>query len=310
MKKIPTTQELKVFWNNFQRDYVTFMEMNTLNLSTIMYNSSNIFRNNGPNKNRKIILEAGCGGGTALEYLLHQLHRKEIEADVWGTDLSPNMLDFSYNRLKNINYINMEYIQNNNENNSEEKKVYEKINNNAKINLYLKEADNENMDFEENKFDVIVASLSLHLVNDPLKMLKEFKRILKPDALAYYSIWGRPENCITFTVIPNNLKKAGIILPNNRSNFHLSNEEILKENIDKAGITNYKIMKTFIPFDFEQGKEFDFMMNGPSFSELFKECPPEKQEEVKKNIVDDLDAVIKSHEFLGMEAFILRTAKF
>jgi len=300
MKKISTTPELKIFWNAFQNDYTNFMESNTLSLFMLLFNASNISKLKQTNDSKITILEAACGSGASLEYLCYQLNLKGIEADVYGTDLSSNMLEYTFNRMKNINFINLHYL------NSQ----FENVNNNAKINLFLQEANNENMPFEENKFNLIISNLSLHLVSEPENMLQEMKRILKPEAFAYYSIWGRPENCLPFTVIPNNLKKAGVTLPNNRSNFHLSKDETLKELFNKVGITKYKITKTFIPFNFTEGKDFMFMMNGPSFSEMLKNCSNEEKENIRNNVLNDLDEVINGDEFLGIEAYLLRTAKF
>lgn len=300
MKKVSNTNELKIFWNNFQKDYTNHMEMNVLNLFIMLFNSSNIFKLNQNSSGRKTILEAACGGGAGLEYLCWQLKQKEIEADVYGTDLSPNMLETTYNRMKKLDYINLEYLDS----------QFEKTNNNAKINLFLKEADNENLPFEESKFDLILSSLSLHLVADPEKMLLEIKRILKPEAYAHFSIWGRPENCLPFTVLPNNLKKANIVMPNARSNFHLSKEETLKELFNKAGISKFKISTTFIPFNFTDASEFLFMLSGPSFSEMLAGCTEEEKEKIKNNVLNDLNEVIYGEKFLGIEAFLIRTAKF
>lgn len=300
MKKVSTTSELKLFWNNFQKDYTTHMESNVLNLFIMLFNSSNILKINQISNGRKTIIEAACGGGAGLEYLCWQLKQKEIEADVYGTDLSPSMLEFTYNRMKNLEFINLEYLDSH----------MEKINNNAKINLYLKEANNENMPFEENKFDLVISSLSLHLVENPEKMLLEVKRIMKPEANAFFSIWGKPENCLPFTVLPNNLKKANITLPNNRSNFHLSKEETLKELFNKTGISKFKISSTFIPFNFTDAKDFLFMLSGPSFSEMMKNCSEQEKENVKNNVINDLNEVIYGEKFLGIEAFLIKTAKF
>ncbi len=300
MKKISLTSELKLFWNDFQKDYTKYMETNVLNLFIMMINASDIFKTNQNSRTKKTILEAACGSGGGLEYLCFQLHQRQIDADIYGTDLSPNMLEYTYNRLRNLNFINLEYPESS----------FEKINNKSKINLILKEADNENLPFEENKFDYIISSLSLHLVSDPEKMLLEMKRILKPEAFAQYSIWGRPENCLPFTVIPNNLKKANIIFNNGRSNFHLSKEETLKELFNKTEITKYKISSTFIPFNFNEGKEFLFMLNSPSYKEMMKDCSESEKEDIRNKVIKDLDDVINSHEYLGIEAFLIRTAKF
>ena len=72
MNKISNTDDLRNFWNNFEKDYSYYMEFNTLSLYIMMLNSANIFRSK--NTNKKIILEAACGSGAGLYYLSHQLH--------------------------------------------------------------------------------------------------------------------------------------------------------------------------------------------------------------------------------------------
>lgn len=303
MKKISTTPELKTFWNSFQKDYTKIIEPNMQSLFVLLFNSSNLLNSFHTNKNRKFILEPGCGGGAGLEYMCNELHKRNIEADIHGTDISNNMLYYAFDRLKNINYINLDFID------SDKKK----INNNAKINLYLKEADNENMPFEADKFDMIIANLSLHLVSNPDNMVRECKRLLKPDvnANAYYSIWGRPENCLPYTVIANNLKKAGIPLPNQRSNFHLSKHEKLRKLFERNGITKYKIQNTFIPYNYSKGEDYLFMLkNGFNIDEIIKDCTEEQKKDIINNIVKDVDDAINGEEFFGIETFIMRSAKF
>jgi ubiquinone/menaquinone biosynthesis C-methylase UbiE len=309
-KKIPSTQELKLFWNTFQKDYTKIIEPNMQSLFVLLFNSSNILnpfnnKNQNQNKNKKIILEPACGGGAGLEYMCNELHKRNIEADIYGTDISNNMLDYTFNRLKNTDYINIDFIDKDYNN--------KKICNNAKINLYLKEADNENMPFEENKFDMIIANLSLHLVSNPDKMLKECKRLLKPqaDSFAYFSIWGRHEYSLPYTVIANNLKKANIELPNERSNFHLSKHEKLRDLFERNGIKKFKIQTTFIPYNFTKGEDFLFMLkNGFNIDDIIKDCTEEKKKEIINNIVKDVDNAINGEGFFGAEAFILRSAKF
>jgi ubiquinone/menaquinone biosynthesis C-methylase UbiE len=274
-------------------------------LFILLFNSSNILNPFNQNKNKKIILETACGGGAGLEFMCNELNKRNIEADIYGTDISNNMLDYTYNRLKNTNYINIDFNDSSNNN--------IKICNNAKINLYLKEADNEKMPFEENKFDMIISNLSLHLVSNPDNMIKECKRLLKPesDSFAYYSIWGRPEYCLPYTVIANNLKKFGVDLPNQRSNFHLSKHEKIKDLFERNGIKKYKIQNTFIPYNYSKGEDYLFMLkNGFNIDEFIKDCSEEKKNEIISNIIKDVDNAINGECFFGMEAFILRSTKF
>lgn len=299
MKKVSTSQELKAFWNNFQKDYTTVMEPNLLSLSILLINSSSLWHNNSNQK--KTILEMGCGGGAALEYIANSLNFMNLEADVYGTDLSGNMLETAYDRLKSNKNINLEFL-----NNAER----QKINNGAKINIYLKEADNEQMPFDSNTFDLIIASLSLHLVSNPENMVKECNRILKQNSSAHFSVWGKPENCLPFTVIPKNIKQAGIIIPEDkRSNFHLSNFDTLRDLFKKCEIEKFKFTSSFIPFNFMKGEEYLIMANGPSFKVMLQDLSDEERINVYKNIAKDIDDVINGEGYYGIEAYIMKFDK-
>jgi ubiquinone/menaquinone biosynthesis C-methylase UbiE len=43
--------------------------------------------------------------------------------------------------------------------------------------VYLTPADNENLPFEDNQFEVYISNFSLHIVHDHMKMLKEARRV-------------------------------------------------------------------------------------------------------------------------------------
>jgi ubiquinone/menaquinone biosynthesis C-methylase UbiE len=96
-------------------------------------------------KDNMKLLEAGVGSGKNIEY-----YPEEIE--IFSIDFSPKMIKEA------------------------EKKVekYDK-----EVNLL--EMDIQNLDFEDNYFDLIVTSCVFCSVPDPVKGLKELKRVLKKD---------------------------------------------------------------------------------------------------------------------------------
>lgn len=90
-----------------------------------------------PEKLKGKILDDGCGIGILGEYL--------PEADIVGSDISPEMLKKSAGRIKE---------------------------------LIL--ADSENLPFPDNSFDVIFARSLLHHLPHPEKGIAECRRVLKP----------------------------------------------------------------------------------------------------------------------------------
>lgn len=90
------------------------------------------------------ILEVGVGTGANLRYY-------NKEARVIGIDLSPNML----------------------------KKAHEKLPD-AVADLKLKEMDIQQMDFPNHTFDYVVSTCVFCSVPDPVKGLREIRRVVKP----------------------------------------------------------------------------------------------------------------------------------
>ncbi|SIR16188.1 class I SAM-dependent methyltransferase [Halanaerobium kushneri] len=98
------------------------------------------------NNNKKVkLLEAGVGSGKNIEY-----YPEEIE--IFAVDFSPKMI-------------------------KEAEKKADKYNKKIK----LLEMDIQNLRFEDNYFDLIVTSCVFCSVPDPIKGLKELKRVLKED---------------------------------------------------------------------------------------------------------------------------------
>lgn len=91
------------------------------------------------------ILEVGVGTGKNLQYY-------NTKAKVTGIDLSPKMLSHA---IKRLNSLNKDYS------------------------LLLMDA--ENLKFEDSSFDYVVCTYVLCSVPNPVKALKEMKRVLKPN---------------------------------------------------------------------------------------------------------------------------------
>jgi len=51
----------------------------------------------------------------------------------------------------------------------------------------FKKGDAEDMPFENNRFDVVISSNTLHLVGNPVRMLDEVRRVLEPQGMFFIS---------------------------------------------------------------------------------------------------------------------------
>ncbi|MFW5979365.1 MAG: class I SAM-dependent methyltransferase [Halanaerobium sp.] len=91
------------------------------------------------------LLEAGVGSGKNIEYYPDNL-------EIYAIDFSPKMIKEAEKKAKKYNKE-----------------------------LNLLEMDIQNLDFKDNYFDLIVTSCVFCSVPDPIKGLKELKRVLKED---------------------------------------------------------------------------------------------------------------------------------
>lgn len=96
------------------------------------------------------ILDAGCG----FAAVPIELARVLPDADITGIDLGEPLLDLG-------------------------RELIEKAAIKSKI--VLKKGDVENLEFDDNSFDLIISTYMLHVVEDPVRMLNEMERVAKPD---------------------------------------------------------------------------------------------------------------------------------
>jgi ubiquinone/menaquinone biosynthesis C-methylase UbiE len=90
------------------------------------------------------VLDVGCGYGINFPYLTHA-------SQIVGVDFSPVMLANARQRLRN-----------------------------SGIPVDLREADAEALEFPDDSFDTVISSLSTCSFFDPLKALREMRRVCKP----------------------------------------------------------------------------------------------------------------------------------
>jgi ubiquinone/menaquinone biosynthesis C-methylase UbiE len=57
--------------------------------------------------------------------------------------------------------------------------------------VFFEEGDAEEMPFEDGAFDLVISGSTLHLVNDPIRMFDEIRRVLKPGGRFFISDFRR-----------------------------------------------------------------------------------------------------------------------
>lgn len=131
-------------------------------------------------EDNKIILDAGCGNGKYIKYIIENLKMKQI----YGIDYSCEFIKLCSEKFNNSNII-------------------------------FKEMNITNLNFPDNHFDYIISIAVIHHLNpeNRIKMIKELVRVVKNNGLILISAWGiiRTDNF----KLPNTLKNATKLNDNN-----------------------------------------------------------------------------------------------
>jgi SAM-dependent methyltransferase len=183
------------------------------------------------------------------------------------------MLEDSVEKLKPLNYIGLNFYG-------------EQLLEPKDINVYLAEADNEKLPFEDNQFDIVISNLSLQLVTHPEIMLKESLRVTKKGCYNTFSVWGRKESTLIFTLMDDALKTIGQYEePKIRSNFHLGqNDEELIKLVLNSGYSKVNLCHSFIPFNFIEKDEHGCFYNQPNVKKTLTNMSDEKVVEFRNEV--------------------------
>ena len=131
----------------FAEAYVTRTNSNTYNA---YYEQPAMF-SILPNVESKRVLDAGCAGGAYTEWLI------EHGASVIAIDVSPKMVQLTQQRLGN------------------------------RVQVYQADISQPLTFLQDNSFDIVVSSLTLHYIRDWDSVFKEFHRLLSPSGLLLFS---------------------------------------------------------------------------------------------------------------------------
>ena len=133
----------KRFWDKFAKRYDAFMKMAAREYPDLI---NLILTDLKPDN---VVLEIACGTGIISLAVSHKVHQ------VYATDISQAMIDIATTKAK------QEKIQN----------------------IVFSVQDGYSLNFEDHTFDVCIIANAFHVMQEPEKVLKEIRRVLKPDGL-------------------------------------------------------------------------------------------------------------------------------
>jgi ubiquinone/menaquinone biosynthesis C-methylase UbiE len=100
-------------------------------------------------------------------------------------------------------------------------------------NIQFKRMDAEELDVQDEQYDVALCALGLMYVPDPIKALKEMYRVIKPGGRAVAAVWGQRDHCgwaEIFEIVDKRV--ATEVCP---MFFNLGNRDVLKRSFEMAG---------------------------------------------------------------------------
>jgi ubiquinone/menaquinone biosynthesis C-methylase UbiE len=191
MKRSQLTHEI-VFDEDFARKYAKHHQKMTEKFG---YEYAQKLTSRGFQRGR--IIDVGCGaGGTAIV-----LAKMLPECEVVGIDLSDPLLNIARESAQTDRLS--------------ERIKFEKV-------------DVQQIPYAENDFDVVINLNMVHLVADPIKMLNEIERILKPNGILFIADLKR-----SWLGIIEKEIKASLTLSEARQLFERSN---LREGVFSSGM--------------------------------------------------------------------------
>lgn len=251
-----TKKEEREFWSKYMNqygaliksnDYLQFLELITLQLGKI--------------HDGDIILDAGCGNGHFGLYLIH-LALREYQSEKGGIELIPPSyiyigVDFVEGPIKDalIKHFGAKLTR-------------ADLNETQKFFYILQDLDPPDPEstsgrllmFSENTFNKICCSLLLSYVKEPLRLLKELYRVLKPGGKIvvttmkpYCDLSKIYRNYLQQTLDPSEIEEARRLLNaagkikerENLGYYQFFSEEELEDILTKTGFSNIKIYRSF-----------------------------------------------------------------
>jgi len=218
------------------------------------------------------IIEVGCGSG---EGIIQCNAVKPKNASLTAVDLSPDMLKYTKERIRDAE-------------------------------IKLVEASAQKLPFADATFDRYYANFCLHLVPDPDAMLREARRVVKQGSYVAFSVWGRKENSLMFSLPPKIIEE--LKLPQEevkeRTPFHLSDVEQLRLRVLKAGFSSALAWYQFSPLSVMNGNELaeEVARGSPRMIKLLDGLSPEQLSAFKSRLAEEADKLLVNGTPIGLEA--------
>ncbi len=159
-------------------------------------------------------------------------------------------------------------------------------------NLELREMDMHALQFPDESFDAVTMSFALMFAKDPVRVMSEIRRVLRPGGRFALAVWGAPARNAFFTTMFDALEALGPrppVDPKAPGTFRLAPHGELQSVIRAAGFQDFTVEALPVSFYSASPEEHWQMvvdMAGPIATAV--ETSPEAAAKVKAALLDKL----------------------
>ena len=163
-------------------------------------------------------------------------------------------------------------------------------------NISFQRMDAEELDVEDNSYDVALCALGLMYFPDPLKAIKEMYRLLKPGGHAVVAVWGRRKNCgwsEVFEIVDRRVVSE--VCP---MFFNLGNEGTLQQYMNAGGFKNISAERINTVLDYSSGEEAcGAAFQGGPVALAYSKFSEDVKKEVYKEYIESIKSFKKTDGF-------------
>jgi ubiquinone/menaquinone biosynthesis C-methylase UbiE len=156
-------------------------------------------------------------------------------------------------------------------------------------NVTFREADAEDLPFQNNSFDVVLCNHGLVHTTDRVKALQEMRRVLKKGGIIAISTWSTPERSLVISVVAKAIRDhfPAAIVPGAPMWFDFGPEGVLQKALLDAGFDAIRVAPCTIVQEMQGGEEYWTTVLGISgrLQMLLQSIPPAVASNIKGDVV-------------------------
>ncbi len=155
-------------------------------------------------------------------------------------------------------------------------------------NIRFERMDAEELNINDEEFDIAICALGLMYTPSPVNALKEMYRVLKKGGRCIAAVWGKRDHCgwaDIFEIVDKRVSSE--VCP---MFFNLGNDHVLERNFELGGFSNctIKSIQSFLDYDTAEAACAAAFEGGPVALAYFK-FPEHIQKEACKEYLDSIE---------------------